>query len=115
LAVPKEYFSSAVSILVLGVGEITMQWIEEVRNWLNINPIELLKAPGEIWGLKAPAFTLWAAGGLLALPLCALVYLWWCIRRESRILNRLARSINELKKQYSVVGRQGLSLAGYDK
>jgi len=81
-----------------------------------MNPIDLLKASGDPLGLglEAPLFTWWAAGVLLVLPLCALVYLWWLVRRGSRTLTRTAAAIDQLRDREPVVMNHGLSAASYD-
>jgi len=81
-----------------------------------MNPIDLLKAHGDPLGLglEAPLFAWWAAAVLLVLPLCALVYLWWLVRRGARTLTRTAAAIDQLGDREPVVMNHGLSAATYD-
>lgn len=76
--------------------------------------IDILKAHNEIWGLDAPTFTWWAAGVLLFVPLCVLVYLWWLVRQESRTLESTGTSIGVLRIREPVGPGHGLSAAVYD-
>jgi len=80
-----------------------------------MRPIDILKAHNEIWGLDAPTFTWWAAGVLLVVPLCILVYLWWLVRRESSTLERAAASIDLLRTREPVAPGHGLSAAVYER
>ncbi|MBI4457329.1 MAG: hypothetical protein HY644_15730 [Acidobacteria bacterium] len=79
-----------------------------------MNPLELLKASKKIGGLDAPYFAWWAAGVLLVMPLCVLVYLWWVVRRESRMLERTATSVDKLRTREPVAPGRGLSAAMYE-
>ena len=79
-----------------------------------MNPLDYLKKGTTIGGLNAPYFAWWAAGVLLIVPLCVLVYLWWLVRRESRTLERTATSVDKLRAREPLAPGQGLSAAVYE-
>lgn len=76
--------------------------------------IELLKDHSEYGGIDAPIFTWWAACVLLVLPLCALVYLWWLVGRESRTLVSTVTSIDQLRIKNAIAPGHGLSATAYE-
>ena len=76
--------------------------------------IELLKHHSEYGGIDAPTFTWWAACVLLVLPLCALVYLWWLVIRDSRTLESTVTSIDQLRTKNAIAPGRGLSAAAYE-
>ena len=79
-----------------------------------MKPLDYLKKSTDIWGLGAPDFAWWAAGVLLVVPFCVLVYLWWLVRRESRTLERTATSVDKHRDREPVAPGRGLSAAMYE-
>ena len=61
--------------------------------------LDLLRAHWNIWGLDAPKFAWLAAVGLLVVPLCVLLYLFWEVRRQSTILSEAANRIDRLRSR----------------
>jgi hypothetical protein len=76
-----------------------------------VKPLDLLRAHWRIWGLDAPRFAWLAAAGLLILPLCVLVLLWWKVRRESKILEDATRKVEDLRAREPSGPTQALSAA----
>ena len=61
--------------------------------------LDLLRAHWNIWGLDAPKFAWLAAIGLLVVPLCVLLSLFWKIRTQSGILVDAADRIDRLRSR----------------
>jgi hypothetical protein len=80
-----------------------------------MKPLDLLKATKNFGGLTAPWFAWVAAVALLILPLFALIYLWWKVRRESRPLEDAAKRIKQLRSRFPLDPRRGLSVAAFNQ
>jgi hypothetical protein len=80
-----------------------------------MNPLELLKATKNVFGLTAPWFAWVAAVVLLVGPLIALIYLWLRVWVESRRLKEAARRIDQLRSRVPFDPRKGLTVAGLNQ
>jgi hypothetical protein len=77
--------------------------------------LDLLRAHWSIGGLDAPKFAWIAAAGLLLLPICVLIRLYWKVRRESKILSEAAGKVDRLRSRTPVDPRRGLPNGTYNE
>jgi hypothetical protein len=77
--------------------------------------LDLLRAHWSIGGLDAPKFAWIAAAGLLVIPLCVLIRLYWKVRRESKNLSEAAGKVDRLRSRTPVDPRRGLPNATYNE
>jgi len=80
-----------------------------------MRPLDLLKATKTLWGLTAPWFAWIAAVILLALPLLALVRLWWKVRTESKPIEEASKRLSQLRARVPFDPRRGLSVASFNQ
>lgn len=80
-----------------------------------MKPLDLLRAHWSIWGLDAPKFAWIAAAFLLIVPLLVLIFLWWKVHCESKILSTASSGINRLRSRTPPDPRRGLSTAVYNQ
>jgi len=79
-----------------------------------MKPLDLLRAHWSIWGLDAPKFAWIAAAFLLIAPLLVLVFLWWKVRRESKVLSLASARVRRLRAGTPPDPRAGLSTQMYN-
>ena len=80
-----------------------------------MRPLDLLKATKTFGGLTAPWFAWIAAVILLALPLLALVRLWWKVRTESKPIEEACTRISQLRTRVPFDPRRGLSVSNFNQ
>jgi hypothetical protein len=80
-----------------------------------MQPLDLLKATKEFWGLKAPWFAWIAAAALLIFPILALIILWWKVRAESKRVEEAAKRIEQLRSRTPLDPRRGLSVTAFNQ
>ncbi len=74
-----------------------------------------LLAPSDPFGLvQAPAFIWFVADILLVGTLALLARLWWLVRRERCLYQKLSRDLRALRSEYNPVLRDGLPQAAYE-
>jgi hypothetical protein len=79
-----------------------------------MKPLDLLRAHWSIWGLDAPKFAWIAAAFLLMAPLLVPVFLWWKVRRESKVLSLASARVRRLRAGTPYDPRAGLSTPMYN-
>jgi hypothetical protein len=80
-----------------------------------MRPLDLLKATKTLWGLTAPWFAWIAAAVLLALPLIALIRLWWKVRTESKPIEDANKRLAQLRARVPLDPRRGLTVANFNQ
>lgn len=77
--------------------------------------IEFLKMSWTIFGLKAPWFSWVAAIALLSWPIYELMRLFFVFRGQKKNLGTATRKIEAIRKEHTLRGNEGLSVAALDK
>ena len=77
-------------------------------------PVALFKTPWVAFGITAPRFIWLAAFLIFAGTLACLIRLWWLVRHEERVYDRIRAQLTTLPATYGVPQRDGMASAMYE-
>ena len=90
-------------------------WSEyQYRGMSNLSsslPVALFKTPWVAFGITAPRFIWLAAFLIFASTLACLIRLWWLVRQEARVYDRIRAELTNLPAASGVPQRDGMTSA----